>query len=129
MHLNLETLFIWKPFVITIEHKSLKCVVINMILLVLKVDGQILSKTFFSIHYRKGLTNSIVEALTCIHEVNMFIFTKLKSDNFDQLQGKCLHDSFFKRYRMRGESGKDAINRKIIFQCHDMPKFGHLGIQ
>ena len=104
MHLNLETLFIWKLFVITVDHKSLKYFVINMILLVLKVDGQILSKTYVSIHYCKGLMNSIVEALSCIHEVNMFIFTKLKSDLFDQLQGKCLHDIFFKRYWMRGES-------------------------
>ena len=52
----------------------------------------------FSIRYGKGSMNTVVDALSCIKEVNMLSFTEIKSDILDHLRGKYLDDSYFSKY-------------------------------
>ena len=52
----------------------------------------------FSIRYRKGSMNTVVDALSHIKEVNMVSFTEIKSDLLDRLRGKYLDDSCFSKY-------------------------------
>ena len=62
----------------------------------------------FSIRYRKGSMNTIVDTLSNIKEVNMLSFTEIKSDILDHLRGKYLDDSYFSKYWTKDESGLDA---------------------
>ena len=43
--------------------------------------------------------NTIMDTLSCVHEVNLLNFIELKSDICNQLQGTYLDDHFFKNYR------------------------------
>jgi hypothetical protein len=96
-------------FVVTTDHQSLKYFCDQQDLTGRKVRwADLIQEIDFSIRYRTGSLKIVADALSRIHEVNMLSFTKLKSDLFDQLRGKYLDDSFFKRYWVRAESGIDA---------------------
>jgi hypothetical protein len=96
-------------FVVTTDHQSLKYFCDQQDLTGRKARWADLIQEFdFSIRYRKGSLNTVADALSRLHEVNMLSFTELKSDLFDLLRGKYLDDSFFKRYWVRAESGIEA---------------------
>ena len=52
--------------------------------------------------------NTVVDALSCIKEVNMLSFMEIKSDLLDHLRGKYLDDSYFSKYWTKVESSLDV---------------------
>ncbi len=97
-------------FVVTTDHQSLKYFCDQQDLMGRKARWAELIQDFdFSIRYRKGSMNTVADALSRIHEVNMLSFTEIKSDLYDHLRGKYLDDSFFRKFWARAESGIDAI--------------------
>ena len=107
--------------------------------------GRTHSWLWLFIRYRKGSMNTVIDALSRIHAVNMLIFIEIKFDLYEQLWWKYLD-----------ESGTDAINtsketftlltifatvmerfvslicfrvkKKILFECHDVPSTRHHGL-
>ena len=65
--------------------------------------GKLIHDFDFSIQYRKGSMNTDIDALSRIHEVNMFNFTKIKHDMYEQLRGKYLDDNYFRQFWVRAE--------------------------
>ena len=66
----------------------------NKTLMVVRHDGQILSKTLIFPYNIKGSINNVANALIRIREVNMLSFTEITSDLYDHLQGKYPDDSY-----------------------------------
>ena len=76
-----DTIYTEIIFVITTDHESLKYLCDQQDLMGRKARWAKLIQDFdFSIRYRKGSMNTIVDALSCIHEVNMLSFTEIKFD-------------------------------------------------
>ena len=81
---------------VTTDHQSLKYFCDQPDLVGGKGHSVDLMQDFdFSIRYRKGSMNIVLDALTRIKEVNMLGFTEIKSDLLDHLQGIYLEDSYF----------------------------------
>ena len=88
-----------KKFVVTTDHQSLKYFCDQPDLVGHKVCWTDLMLDFdFSIRYRKGSMNTVVDALSHIKEINMLSFTEIKSNILDRLRGKYLDDSYFSKY-------------------------------
>ena len=79
-----------------------------MMLLAIKIDGQISSKTLiFYICYRKGSIKTIVDFLSCIYEVNMSSFTKLKPDFFTSRKPNAyIETQIDQNFEIRPENGQ-----------------------
>ena len=58
--------------------------------------------------------NTIANAQGRIHEVNMNNFIEIKSDLYEQLQGKCLDEKYFGNVSGRVEYATDVTNTSSL---------------
>ena len=107
-------LSLWKSFVVTTDHESLKYFCDQQDLKGRKARWADLIQDFdFSIRYRKGSMNIVDDALSRIREVNMLNFTEITSDLYDHLRGKYPDDSHLQNIGPSVESGIDITTTSM----------------